>query len=462
VRRGLSAAALALLYVLLPPVATPVEPAEPTMLRAGAARMPLRIPAGTPLAGYGSIRRRAIVPDVIGWHPHAFWFKPGEGSLDEVAVRALVLYMGERRVTWIAADLVAVDQEFMRRLRDRLTAGGIRAGTLIVSPSHTHSGPGAFLGSTLFAVAAVDREDAVVRDAVLHAMVEAVRTAGARARDARLASALVEAPPATRSRLGGEVDREIVVLKLTTTAGEPLALLWNYAIHGTMLGPRNLRYSGDVMGVASRTLETALGVPALFVNGAVGDVSPRQHGEAEHAITGRALAEAVRAAWEAATPEPITGAPLVARTSRVPLPAPALSVRRCTARWVPEAVRVPLGPLLPADTELVAVAMGRLAWVTMPGEPITALGRAIKEVARQRWPHAFVAGLSNDYLGYFVRPEDYARPGYVTCAAIYGAKLGPCLVDSALTLLEGLGPEATRLRRAQPMPESCDFGRGAR
>jgi hypothetical protein len=460
VRGRLTAAALAVVSVLLCSASPPAAAPEATTLRAGAARVPLRVPPGTPLAGYGSVRRRLIVPDLLGLYPHAFWFKPGHGALDELAVRALVLYAGETRVTWLAADLIAVDQHFVRRLGERLAASGIRAGALIVSASHTHSGPGAFLAPAVFALAAVDREDAAVRDAVLDAMVEAVRRAGAGARDARLAVATTEAPPATVSRLGGVVDRDLVVLKLTTAHGEPIALVWNYAIHGTMLGPRNRRLSGDVMGVASRAVEEALGVPALFVNGAVGDVRPRHHGETEQEHTGRALGEAIRAAWASATP--VDPAPFTVRTTRVRLPSPSLSLRHCAAGWLPGMARLPLGTVLPEDTELVAVALGRVAWVTMPGEPVSALGREIKETARQRWPTTFVAGLSNDYLGYFVQPGDYARSSYVTCAALYGPQVGPCLVDASLTLLEDLTRDAPRLRRPLRHPSPCAVASGAR
>src|SRR5262249_45090518 len=86
-------------------------------------------------------------------------------------------------------------------------------------------------------------------------------------------------PAAAPRRRGDEpLDPELLGVKVTTADGAPLALVWNYAIHGTTLGPRNLRLSGDVMGEASRRLEAALGAPALFVNGAVGDVSPARHG----------------------------------------------------------------------------------------------------------------------------------------------------------------------------------------
>jgi hypothetical protein len=156
------------------------------------------------------------------------------------------------------------------------------------------------------------------------------------------------------------------------------------------------------------------------------------------------------------------GPPLAVRTTRVRLPSPAMSFRHCVGGWMPAAMRLPLDRFLPEDTELVAAALGGLAWVTMPGEPVSALGRAIKEHARQRWPHVMVAGLSNDYLGYFVRESDYARTAYVTCAAVYGPQVGACLVDSGLTLLVGLGPEPRPSRPAGRMPAPCDFSAGAR
>jgi hypothetical protein len=182
-----------------------------------------------------------------------------------------------------------------------------------------------------------------------------------------MAVTTVEAPPVTRSRLDGEVDRDLVVLKVTTATGEPVAVLWNFAIHGTMLGPRNRLLSGDVTGVASRAIEDALGVPALFVNGAVGDVSPQEHGARKQETLARALAEAVRGAWASARPAAPGG--LSVRTARVRLPSPALSLRRCVAGWVPASLRVPLGRFLPEETELSAAALGDLAWVTMPGSP---------------------------------------------------------------------------------------------
>ncbi len=97
-------------------------------LRAGAAMVAFTVPDGTPVAGYGSVRRRLLFPDVLGLHPHAFWFKPHEGELDPPAARAIVLDDGRERLVWVAVDLIAVDRAFVaaappRRAAPRRAAG---------------------------------------------------------------------------------------------------------------------------------------------------------------------------------------------------------------------------------------------------------------------------------------------------------------------------------------------------
>jgi hypothetical protein len=359
---------------------------------------------------------------------------------------------------WVAADLIAIDRAFTRRLEERLGAAGAAADALVVSASHTHSGPGAFLAFGSLGVLSVDREDAAVRDALLESVVEAVRRAEAAAMPARVGTGVVAAPPVVVSRLDRPLDPELGVLRVESTAGRPLAVVWNYAIHGTMLGPSNLRLSGDVMGVASREVEDRLGVPALFVNGAVGDVSPREHGRVQAQETGRLLAAAVEDAWRRADPRP--RARLAVAHARLALPRPAVSLHNCARGWAPRALALPLAWFLPGEAELTAVAVGDTAWVTMPGELQTALGLRVKAAARERWRHAFVAGVSNDYLGYFVTPDDYARPAYVTCATLYGPTAGECLASAASALVRDVGRDGTAKRPAAV--SACADGAGRR
>src|SRR5436309_2911857 len=300
---------------------------------AGAASDTLRVPPGTPLAGYGAMKRRLLFPNVFDRHAHAFWFVPATGERDPLVTRALVLEAGATRLAWVTLDLVAVDGAFVAALRERLARAGVPATALVVSASHTRSGPGAFMSSSLVGFVAVDRFDPEVRDALVASAVSAIRQADRARTPALVAATSGSAPAVTASRLGKPLDPEIVVLKLTTLSGSPLA------------------------------------------------------------------------------------------------------------------------PAMPRAVSLVAAALGDTAWVTFPGEPQTALGQTIKREARRHFASVLVAGVSNDYLGYFTTRQDARDGKYVTCATVYGHAVGHCLTEAATDVLRGLRPESGAAPRAA---STCD------
>jgi hypothetical protein len=428
----------------------------PECVTAGAGYAVLRLPSGTPLAGYGGTQRRLLFPDVFGLYAHAFWFRPSVGEHDPLAARALVLENPTSRVVWITVDLIAVDRAFTRAVQDRLTRTSAPT-TLIVSASHTHSGPGAFMDSELRGLIAVDRMDPAVRETLIEGAVSAVRRAEGARVPALVGTTKITAPAVTASRIGQTLDSEIAVVKITSVGGDPLGLVWNFAIHGTMLHASNLHLSGDVMGVATALLEQRLRVPVLFVNGAVGDVSPATHGAAALRETAAALAAAVETGWARATPVPVTGLRVAQRS--VALPSPAVSLKRCVGRWLPGFLEIPLGFELPADTELVGASLGDTALIAIPGELQTAFGQTIKRETRGLFGSVLLAGLSNDYLGYFMTPEATAGKGYVACASLYGPDAGGCLTEGALDLLYGLAERPRPVSSASPR---CRAGSGPR
>jgi hypothetical protein len=120
--------------------------------------------------------------------------------------------------------------------------------------------------------------------------------------------------------------------------------------------------------------------------------------------------------------------------------------------WAPHAFRLPLDGAVSREAELTAVAMGDTVWLAVPGELETRLGLTLKRAARTRWTHAFVAGVSNDYLGYFVTAAHYDRPSYVTCANFYGREAGDRLTAAGTELLRALArsPEARGAPSAAP------------
>jgi neutral ceramidase len=72
----------------------------------------------------------------------------------------------------------------------------------------------------------------------------------------------------------GAVDRRIGLLRIDKQDGSPLALIANYPIHGTVLGPQFVEISGDAPGIVSEYVERKIGAPVLFINGAAGNLAP--------------------------------------------------------------------------------------------------------------------------------------------------------------------------------------------
>ncbi len=405
-------------------------------LLAGAAEADITPPVGVPLAGYGGLGRRLLIPDLLNRYPYAFWFKPSRGIHLPIMARALVLERGEVRVLWIAVDLVGIDPGLVRGLRSRLAAEGLSYTGLILAASHTHSGPGGFARSEFFGFLAVDRFAPAVTDRLLRGMVRAARQAEFRKIPARVGGGSGKASGIGASRLDLPLDPEVGVLKVVAQDGAPIAVLWNYAVHGTALGTENLRLSGDLMGVAAQRLERSLGAPALYTNGAVGDVSPARHGLNGAEALGEALAREVLAVWNRLTPE--ADPTLNVRVEPLTLPAPRLALRSCLGRWVPRSAILGLGWALPKQSELVGVAVGAHAWVTIPGELQTQLGQEVKAEGRRLFRSTFVVGLANDYLGYFLTREASRRVGYIECASFYGETGGEVVAQEAKALLRQL------------------------
>ena len=72
----------------------------------------------------------------------------------------------------------------------------------------------------------------------------------------------------------GPVDRQIGIMRIERTNGTPIAVIANYAMHGTVLGGTNREIGGDAPGEVSAYVEQKIGAPVLYENGAAGNLAP--------------------------------------------------------------------------------------------------------------------------------------------------------------------------------------------
>ena len=204
----------------------------------------------------------------------------------------------------------------MRSARSVLERTGLGEAELLIQMSHTHAGANTNSrlegkpGTELIAPY-LEHLAAQVGDAVLEARstaAEAFVTYGY-GRCGLAANRDLWDASAERFACGynpeGEADDTLLVARATDREGRTLATLFNYACHPTTLAWDNHLLSPDYIGAAREVLEAAFDAPALFLQGASGELAPRDDYVGDAAVAdrnGRQLGHAAAAAIEALPP----------------------------------------------------------------------------------------------------------------------------------------------------------------
>jgi hypothetical protein len=121
---------------------TKAEPVQDEAFRAGFAVKELDLEIGLPLAGYGSPMRRLKPVDFKNNFRNCFFFKPSTGFHTPIRSKTMILEYHEKRIAFISVDVIGVEYDFINDLSRLLAEQGIGRENLVVSATHTHSGPG--------------------------------------------------------------------------------------------------------------------------------------------------------------------------------------------------------------------------------------------------------------------------------------------------------------------------------
>ncbi len=392
--------------------------------RCGIAAEVLQLPGDCPIAGYGGLPRRVIPFRLQLRRPVLNFFRTAEGILDPIRAKAMALIDGDRRLLFISLDVVAVPPDLHDAIVRAVAPLGFSRDTVVISATHTHSGPGGVTHSWLWTLVVMDAFRRQAHDAVVSGALAAARRALAEAEPASLSTVTFSANGLQRSRQHDRwfFDPSVnVLLARSTATNRWFGAMVNMAIHGTALQGDNLRFSADVPGAIERSLERELKAPALFVNGAVGDVSPLLAGTDGLTHVEQAIGEQFRAAlpWaHGVTPQ------WSLRRQRVLLPRPRV------------AHHVPAGMVLPREIDIAVIRLGDTVMLTWPGEPTTTLGLAAKGVATDAgFGRAWILGLTNGYFGYFVAPDEYRSGGYGPAKSLFGPTAGIDVVNAFRLLM---------------------------
>ncbi len=223
-------------------------------LKAGIAKVNITPFVGVELGGYGAR------------------INPSQGIYDDLFSKALILDDGEKRIAMITNDLLAFDHEFIVEVGELIqNQVGIDKENIMITVSHTHSGP-----VTSFGLQSTGRKDEDYVQILQKKIVGAVYMASRSAKEAKVGAGKGEVRDVSfnRRRCKKDIDPELGIIRVDDIDGNPMVLLTNYACHGVVLGPKNLFISADYPGAMQKFIEKAKGGMAMFTQGACGDIDP--------------------------------------------------------------------------------------------------------------------------------------------------------------------------------------------
>lgn len=235
----------------------------------------------------------------------------------------------------------------------------------------------------------------------------------------------------------GPVDRSIGLLRLEKSDGSLLALIANYAIHGTVMSGQNLEISGDAPGVVSEYVEQKTGAPLLFINGAAGNIAPiysvypsPQSGRLNQfkAMLGEKIIEANKT--------------IAAGTSRVSLQYGGITVetpRKKDLGWPNELEKYTR--TTKAGENIVRLPIRFLKInedIAIWSAPLELFCEISNDIRNQSpFPYTFYFGYTNGWLGYLLAEDEIQYGGYETTVSPYAPGAAKTLTDAVITHLQG-------------------------
>jgi len=233
----------------------------------------------------------------------------------------------------------------------------------------------------------------------------------------------------------GPTDKEVLVMKVAKPDGTVVAALFGYATHATSLGGRNLKISGDVLGLAEQFVEKILGkdIIAPAFAGASGDIDPwfrvlpsfntKSGWISEPVLLGTILGEEVVHVFRDINKVSPGG---IISTSFTTLELPGKP--RGEAKVKKDSP--------PAELNITAARVGDVAFVGIGCEVLTQIGRAIKDASPYK--HTFVITHCNGAAGYLVPEQLYIEGGYEVRSSPFGPKAADMVVKEAVRMLHKL------------------------
>lgn len=411
---------------------------------------------------------------------YPFATRNSTGVHDPLLSTALYITDGITPVIFIGNDVIFTGKATVARVRRQIAQQtGVPAANILISATHTHSGPITVPFTAGSHDALLPKPDDDFLQEMEAGMVAAACKAYEQAVPAKIGLAVANAAGIGTNRLDpdGPTDLEVpVMIARTVNSGKPIAVMLICNMHPTVLHEDSTVYSGDFPGLARQFLQQELltiPCPVLHHTGASGNQSPRYvtrgNTLAEAKRLGSILAHAVANTFDRIQytsdittrvsqhfvdlPKKVfpNGATAKAQVEKTKLQLETLqregkspqAIRTAEVNWFGAVELAHLCELsaqgsldtvyqncLPAEVQVIHI--GPWCFVGWPGEIFIEYALQIK----QQYRNVFMITLANGELqGYIVTKQAAEQGGYEASNAIFDYTSGDALVATTLRAL---------------------------
>lgn len=409
--------------------------------------------AGLPAAAAG-FRAAAVKADITPSTPQwlmGYDARQSTGVHDPIYHRVVAIESGGEQIYLVVSDLClfspSVYDDVARELQQTM---GIPRVHFWWSVTHSHATPE--VGPPGIYKALLGRSDHEwnrdYADFVKRSLVRAVREARDKLEPARisfgqgLASANINRRAKDvdgRVSIGlnpdGPADRQIGLIRLERPDGSPIALIANYAMHGTVMNGQNLLISGDAPGVVMAYLEQKTNAPVLLFNGAAGNMAPiysvypdarSGHLSEFRVLLGDHILAALSSLSPAGSDVTLTaGEKIVETPQRQDIEWPAELSQYAASQDRP-IVKLPVRFLRLNDTVI---------W-SAPVELFCEIAMAVRQASP--FAHTFYFGYTNGWLGYLPTAQAFSEGGYEPRTSPFTAQAQGDLTQTVVAFLKTL------------------------
>jgi hypothetical protein len=392
----------------------PAKAPEKALLQAGAAAAPVNPPMGAYIAGDKQDRHFTAIHDSL-------------------YAKAVVVSDGKQAAALVTVDCIGLLLPDIRRIQEgasqRITQFSLPPDHIIVSSTHTHSGP------DVVGIWGKDYQNSGVDSAYMNFLVQT-------AIDQIVAAAAKLTPvtvtwgttsfgePWVQNICGEEIDRTLTTLRFSDAQAVPVATFTHFACHPTFLDAQFSVVSADFVGGFYREMDRQLGGTNLFLQGPIGGWIQPEDGETsiEKAMN-RGKEMALTALNALQKPDTL-------RQQRVEVKSAPLRLRVDNEGWKQLAA---IGTIQREMTDSVTTALSWLAigeaqFATHPGETAPWFGLETKKLMATDGPK-MVLGLSMDALGYILKPAYFENPDLPHAPYLTSMSVGK---DAGPDILKGL------------------------